>query len=51
MSNKYSKTQFNKDLKELTRLINEFKQGGGAKVKKSVRKKSVRKTGEVKRNI
>lgn len=29
MANKYTKTQFNKDIKELTKLINNFKQKGG----------------------
>ena len=29
MANKYTKTQFNKDIKELTKLINNFKQNGG----------------------
>ena len=34
---KYTKTQFKKDLSDLTRLINDFKHDGGKKDKKNVR--------------
>lgn len=42
MSTKYTKTQFKKDLSDLTKLINQFKQDGGKKKAKSGVKKEKR---------
>ena len=43
MPQKYSKVQFKKDLSDLTKLINQFKQDGGKKkVKRSAVEKDVR---------